>query len=234
MPKAYMRSFKILAVLAAFLFAQGANAVDVGPCQAGSIMICNMQIPMPANPVGYKAVMTVPPPYVHDPFTVECLGSVNGSSGYEVSDLSKVSCKVETCPAYSVNVCGYDIPTPGGTVEGEKVQLTIPPTFVTQASASRHPTVNAVCADVNGQPRYYVKDHTGSACIDFACPPTDIAICDTFINISEYSENGGTKTITMPAPFQPDKFTVQCLARNDKNPAYEIIEQKNVSCKKRE
>src|SRR5579864_6718721 len=89
-------SFKKICTLAAFaaIFApfHAFAADEVDPCPAGNLVICNLQIPMPGNPVGFKAIMTVPAPYVHDPFTVECGGSSNGSFGYIISDTSKVTC----------------------------------------------------------------------------------------------------------------------------------------------
>ena len=63
------------------------------PCQASTVRLCETSIPIAGGtPLGGVLHMTMPAPFAHDPFTVECLGTSGMPPLYKIANSSSVTC----------------------------------------------------------------------------------------------------------------------------------------------
>jgi hypothetical protein len=63
------------------------------------------------------------------------------------------------------------------------------------------------------------------------CLTTIITLCDQPITIAATALTGQTLQLTMPAPFVPDPFSVQCvLGGNPPVPRFEVLDSSAVTC----
>jgi len=66
---------------------------DHFPCQASSVRVCDVSVPVPGGtPLGGVVQMNMPTPYVKSSFTVQCVGSAGNPPVYQVTDHSAVTC----------------------------------------------------------------------------------------------------------------------------------------------
>jgi hypothetical protein len=204
---------------------------DLYDCIASTVKICGVEAPVPAEHRGFQAFLVVPSPYVHEHFTAECV--MNGNTGtYQITDESSVTCTKNVCAASAVEACGNSIAVPSGTAVGESIEVAVPsPTNPAPTRGS--PKIKVECGDNSPSlPTYHVVDELGLQCSDFPCPAATLDVCHSPVVVPAGAAMGETKDMTMPAPFAPDHFTVQCHGTNGTGPVYEVTDSSKLSCKK--
>jgi hypothetical protein len=201
-------------------------------CLPGGVGICNTIVPIQSQvPLGATVSLAVPQPYKHQPFTVACVENA-GVMSYQIVDQSEVTCAPEACATQSVNVCGNPVEVQGGTRLGDSVTVDVPATKLSDpVYGAEH--FQATCSDVGmGEPAYKVSDTTALNCNGFSCPDTVIRLCDADIPVKGGAHMGEVRQMTMPAPFMPDGFAVECLGTEGKPPMYQTVDVMNVTCEK--
>lgn len=63
------------------------------PCPTSNVRLCNTSISIPGGtPMGGIVHVTMPPPFVENAFTVQCVGSGDRPPVYQITDHAAVSC----------------------------------------------------------------------------------------------------------------------------------------------
>lgn len=209
-----------------------ANFVIVAPyatqqCVGANISMCGQSIPLPNQALGYSATLSVPSPYVHQPFTVQCT-----STGYQIVDASAVTCTLLTCPVSSISLCGASIPVPGGTTIGASVTVPVPVSALADpSSALPNLSLTAQCMDDgNGGTAYQVTNDSSISCNLFPCQDSKVRLCETLIPVAGGMPLGGVLHFTLPPPFAPEPFTIQCVGSQGIQPMYQLTDVSAVTC----
>ncbi len=205
-------------------------AIAVSGCLPTTLPICGTSVSLPAAPLGYATSLTVPPPYLSQAFTVQCLS--NGiSAGYVITDASAVSCALVPCMDQNVRICGRDITVPGGTSVGSSIKMNVPVSYLAAPSPFVHPAFTVQCAYTGGnEPIYQLTDASGVSCNLFSCPSTQLKVCGASVPIEGGLALGERIDLNAPPPYVPDPFVVQCLGSEGKAPVYQITDSSALTC----
>lgn len=196
-------------------------------CAPGNVSICGQTVGLPNTALGYSLVQTVPSPYVHQPFTVQCT-----STGFQITDISSVSCMPLRCPASEITLCGAPVAVPGGTAIGNSIPVPVAVSVLADPSSYSDLSFTAQCVDDgSGAAVYQIADSSGISCNLFPCQNANIRLCDTDIPVNRGTPLGGILHLTMPPPFLPEPFTVQCVGSEGKAPVYQLTDVAAVSCR---
>lgn len=199
-------------------------------CVNGSVTICGKSVPAPAGPIGAVANLTVPFPYVPQPFMAQCL-AVGGVPAYRIVDATQVSCEVQTCAPSEVTICGARIGILSSVKVGQQIKVQVPSSSLGNAASAYAPEIRARCAEgANGTATYRVENESEISCNQFPCQTANVRLCDTAIEIPGGSPSGSVLTLAMPPPYHPDRFVVQCLGTMGRQPVYQIIDHEGVTC----
>lgn len=134
-----------------------------------------------------------------------------------------------TCNGGSLPVCGIPIPMPPTTSVGNTAEVHVPPALLGDTSKIVSFTVSCVDNGYGGG-AYQLVNPTGISCGAFPCQASTVRICDTNIPVAGGTPQGGIVHMTMPAPFSPEAFTVQCVGSAGAAPVYQITDHSVVTC----
>jgi hypothetical protein len=228
------RAFVSGVLLAAFAFpAAAADAASETQlfCPDGTVSICGLNVPVSSMPFGSSVILTMPAPYLHQPFTVVCEKSDN-SLYYQISDSSAVTCAPQVCPISKVELCGSAIQVPGGTFIGNTIDVPVPPSVLTDPSKGKGLSFTVQCTDRgNNDIVYQITDASDVSCNLFPCRNTTVNLCGISVPVNGGKPMGAAINLTMPPPFKPDTFTVQCVGSEGTPPSYQLTDTSGVSCK---
>jgi len=195
--------------------------------------VCGHSISLPiaasSEPI---ATLTTEPPYVAEPFTVQCIQRMGGPlpGFFVVLDTSAVTCKLMPCAASSLSVCDATLPVPAGAGVGEKISVPVPDAMLVNPTVSHNMSVTAQCVLDDNKAVYATADAFAVSCNAFPCQDAELQLCDTPISIKGGAAVGDVLNFTMPSPFVSEPFTVQCLGGGDSRPAYRITDASAVTC----
>lgn len=199
-------------------------------CVNSSVTICGKKVPVQAGPIGAIVNMTVPFPYVPQTFTTQCL-AVGGIPAYRIVDATQVNCELQTCAPSEVSLCGAKVDILSATKVGNLLKLQVPPSILSNPGSNYVPTLQVRCAEgQNGIAAYFIENEIEISCNQFPCQTSNVRLCDTAVEVPGGSPLGTVLTLTMPPPFQPDQFAVQCLGTMGRQPVYQIVDHEYVSC----
>jgi hypothetical protein len=103
--------------------------------------------------------------------------------------------------------------------------------LVNNASADPNLTFNAACVgDGNGGIIYSMNDVQNISCNLFPCQSLTVQICNTSLTIPGGTAMGGIIHVAMPPPYAMNKFTAQCVGNSGNAPAYQVTDERSVSC----
>jgi hypothetical protein len=202
-------------------------------CGSGGVSLCGTTVPVPGLlPLGATASLSMPSPYEHQPFSVICLQQ-GGIFSYQIIDQSQVTCALRSCPVQSVTLCGNRVEVPGGTKIGDRITVDVPASVLSDPTYGAA-SFQAVCNDAdNTEPVYKIDDVSIPSCNGFTCPDADIRLCGTTVPVKGGAHMGEVLHQTMPAPFVPDGFNVECLGSGGHPPSYQPVDVTGVTCAKR-
>lgn len=199
-----------------------------GLCPAGSINVCGKSLPVPSSQLGLNFTMRVPSPYQHQPFSVQCMGmDVRGTPIYQIVNNAAISCALETCQPASVSICGVEIPIAATTNVGEEISTPIPQLLFGDTSPKN---IKVQCIDNGTSGTYQLADNLGFSCNAIPCGYAKLQLCNSALFVPAGATLGTVLNMTMPSPFTPDPFKVQCLGSNGNAPSYQITDHSDVSC----
>ncbi|MER2520029.1 MAG: hypothetical protein ABTQ34_04980 [Bdellovibrionales bacterium] len=199
-------------------------------CLNSSVTICGKVVRVPAGPIGAVANLVVPFPHQPQPFTVQCL-AVNGTPAYRIVDATEVTCDLQTCPPSDVTLCGAPVNIPTSVKVGGSVKVPVPPSVLANPESGYNLVMRARCAEgPNATAKYRVDNAEDISCNLFPCQTSTVRLCNAAIEVPGGAPLGAVLTLTMPSPFAPEQFAVQCLGSMGLPAVYQIIDHEGVSC----
>jgi hypothetical protein len=198
-------------------------------CLGNAVSLCGQIMSTPAGPYGSIAILTLPAPFQPQSFTVQC-AVYNGVLSYQIIDAAQVTCAPQTCPTSSVQLCGASVPVPAGSAIGERINVRVPETLVTDGGSSMSFTAQCV-AGQGASPVYQVTDDTNISCTHFPCPAANVRLCGRTIMVPGGTPLGEIMQMVMPLPFAPDPFAVQCIGSNGNPASYQVMDDAAVTCR---
>lgn len=209
------------------------NTVIIGPqpaakCIADIVTICGKVVKVPDTQVGGTINLTAPSPYMHEPFTVQCI--INGGlATFQIIDSSKLTCTLQKCVDSSVKVCNAIVPVEGGTTVGDSTTVSIPPTVLGNTQGYNY-TFPATCIANETATPTYQADTSRLSCTIFPCQESKVRLCGTEVTIPGGTALGGMIDVPMPKPFVPDLFRAQCIGSAAQPASYQLFDASAVSC----
>lgn len=199
-------------------------------CINSSVTICGKTMPVPAGPIGAVANLTAPFPYLPQTFTAQCL-AINGVPSYRIIDATQVTCELQSCAPSDVTICGAPVNVPASAKVGNALKVPIPPSMLANPATSYNMALRVRCGQgPNATATYRVENEAEISCNQFPCQTSNVRLCNAAIEVPGGSPLGSVLTLTMPPPFAPDQFAVQCLGTMGRQPVYQIIDHAYVSC----
>ena len=192
--------------------------------------MCGKNVAAPTLMLGGITSLTVPKPYLPQSFTAQCI-SINGQSSYQIINAADNLCTLPTCAAGSINVCGTRIPIDTAIQLGKSIKVTIPRNVLADSNNWSDLSFDAVCAD-NGDaaPTYQMVAASAVSCNLFPCQDGKLRLCESMITVPGGLKLGDVMHLSMPPPFQPEPFTVQCIGSQGNSPVYQITDHDHVTC----
>jgi hypothetical protein len=148
-----------------------------------------------------------------------------------VTDTSSVTCALQKCEPSNVLLCQSSIPVPVETSINQATDVSVPPSLLADPSNTTNLSFTAQCADDDkGTPVYRVSDSSQVSCNLFPCQAATFDLCGLSVPVKGGAAMGTAFDLTMPPPFAPDPFTVQCVGSNGRRPAYQLTDHSAVTC----
>jgi len=177
-----------------------------------------------------RASIPMPPPFVPDSVILECAQPSDGTSPRLFINTSNVSCEILQCAESSETLCGYKLTVPAGAYLGDAVDIPVPEALFADKSIPHNISFREQCVYRGGKAVYQLESSSQVSCNLFPCPDASLTLCHAPISVKGGAKLGEVLTVSMPAPFAPDTFAVQCLGDGHSPPAYKIIDAAGVSC----
>ncbi len=177
-----------------------------------------------------RATIPMPPPYVPDPVILECAQPSDGTTPRLFINTSNVNCQILQCAESSETLCGYKLKVPAGAYLGDAMDVPVPDSLFADQSIPHNVSFREKCVYQNGQAVYQLESASQVSCNLFPCADASLTLCNAAIPVKGGAKLGEVLTVSMPAPFAPDTFAIQCLGDGHNPPAYKIIDAAGVSC----
>jgi hypothetical protein len=208
-----------------------------------TIDMCGVAVRIPAETDDMKmtgmVTFTMPPPFAPaQKIIMQCFlnSSYPNKNGPQyqliVTDSSTVTCALQKCSPSNVSVCGASIPVPIETVINKSTDIPLPSALLADPSAGPNSSLTVRCVDDDqGNPVYRAMESSEISCNLFPCPDTVFELCGVSVPVKGGLAMGAVLNQTMPPPFAPDPFTVQCVGNGDYRPTYQLTDHSVVTCK---
>jgi len=204
--------------------------LPMSSCLGQAVQLCGHTISLPPAAFGGTiASLTMPAPFMPDPYSAQCLSTPTGSQ--LAIDALNVTCKIMPCAETIIPLCGRKITIPGGITIGNSVDVAVPEALLIPSALPHNLSFSARCALKNDQAEYQFPDASAISCNLFPCLESTVSLCGVEISLKGGAVLGDTETLKMPPPFVPDPFVVQCLGSQALQPSYQITDGTAVTCR---